>query len=170
MLASRDATEIDDSHKLTGWFLDCILCQLKQCCRGSSNAVNFLFSLNFLVNCRLSFTFAVSRFLYMAWLSFTCTVRSASWPAFALHQHFSFRHTRCCCMWPTRLSMPQACFIAGKIYNIFGAFSCIVAQRLHCCGNARVYDVYFVSSRVGCFSCTVLMSSCVMDELSSSCR
>ncbi len=43
------------------------------CCRGLSSAVNFLFSLNFLVDCRLPFTFTVLCFLYMAWLSFTCT-------------------------------------------------------------------------------------------------
>ena len=80
-------------------------------CRGSTSAVNFLFSLNFLVDCRLSFTFAVLCCLYMAWLSFTCTFCSTSWPALALHQHFCFKQIDVmpdimrCYLWPTRFSL-----------------------------------------------------------------
>jgi len=47
----------------------------------------------------------------MAWLSFTCTSCSTSWPALALHQHFCFKQIDVmpdimrCYLWPTRFSL-----------------------------------------------------------------
>ena len=118
----RGATEDEDLHKLTNGISDCILCQPKQCqlqiSGGSSSAVNFLFSLNLLIDCRLSFTFTVLCFL-LAWLSFTCTFCSSSWPALALHQHFCLKHIMRGYLWPTRFALCHVWFCVN-----FGLFGC----------------------------------------------